>query len=168
MSNISPEGNEPTLVLDGIVASSQLNTLVLNLTHVVLICRETRCIRKTYVVHQVDGLLVIVVELKRETLLKELCLNTEVVLVGLLPCQVLVAQCLEHSTVTRSIPLVEERIVNSLSSIVGEVDLTRTSIRTAKLQLVDILIALQEVIVVDVDTGTCREERSPTLIGTEL
>ncbi len=167
MSHIEVQNQIPVFIPYRIHSQIQLESLVGNLAHIVLIWWETGRWRQCDGCDQIHSSLVIVRGSCVDKIVPQSQFGTEVQSVGGLPFQLGIAQCLQDSAITCLVPFIGKYHVGRSCVVSREISLTGLSERASDFQTVDPAEIFHEIVLVYVDTKTTGPERSESFISSE-
>ena len=169
VGHVSENGHLQVLRAVEVVAQVEFETAVAHLAEIVLVARESRRRGDRHVGDLVDGLLVVVAGLEEQAVLEESEFETDVGDAGLLPAEVGVAHVVEDVPGAGRVPVRRRGGgVGRAGRVGGISDLSDRTDRAADLQAAQPGVFAQELVVVDVDTGTCGPEGRHAVVGPEL
>ena len=102
------------------------------------------------------GLADVVVERERQTIVEHKCVQTEVVCLRALPLQVVVAPLRNHSCKTKRVGITGVVIINVVGKLSVDILVAWITECITQLEVAHILVALEEVLVMDVPCHTYR------------
>ena len=166
MQHIGCQTPNEVLALDDIETNGYGEAAVVGSTDVHRYRRYTCRCRLLYRDEFRIGLADVVVESERQTIVEHKCVQTEVVCLRTLPLQVVVAPLRNHGCKTKRVWITGVVIVNVVGKLGVNVLVARITECIAQLEVADKLVALEEVLVVDIPCHTYRVSGRERIVDT--
>ena len=156
MQHIGCQTPYEVLALDDIKTNGYGEATVVGSTDVHRYRRYTCRCRLLYRDEFRVGLADVVVERERQTIVEHKCVQTEVVCLRALPLQVVVAPLRNHSCKTKRVGITGVVIVNIVGKLSVDILVAWITECITHLEVAHILVALEEVLVMDIPCHTYR------------
>ena len=155
-------------VTDDIRIERSLKTLVAHLAHVGGVGRETGAQRKIHRREQVARGLVVIVELRHDTVVEHADLRADIHLLGLLPGEGSVAEPHHRRRGPSEVTVAVGILISGIGILRREVLGTCDTVGSLEAEVTEDMLILHEMLTMDIPAYTCAPERRETLVAAKL